>query len=489
MELGKIGSGLDVASIVKALVDADVAPKNNSLDRREKGLNAELSGLSTLKSALSILDSSLADLKDGSAFESLAIKAPASADIVQTGSPTEGNYSLSISALATSQVLASAGFASATTAVGTGTLTLLIGDPTYSSGSSGAYSGFVADATKTVSITIDSSNNTVSGIRDAINASTAGITASLVVDGDLTRLLFTCDETGKDKAMSIVSDDDDGDDSNNSGLSQLSYNISSGSFFGNLSEPRASQDANFSLNGLNLTNASNKISGLVEGLDFTLRSVTTGVDAVVVQRDSAAIEAKVQKFTDAYNAYQSTLSSLMDYTDTAGVLSGDSTARRIQSAIRSAATGAISIAGNTFSSLADVGITSDRFGALALSSTKFQAALASSSDDMKAFFSGSTLTQNLSDNTDARGLADNLATVINTYINSSTGMLGSRETQIEGSIRNIADDRADVITRMTKLEERYTRQFTAMDTLVSQLQGTSDFLSNQMDALKAAANR
>ena len=108
---------------------------------------------------------------------------------------------------------------------------------------------------------------------------------------------------------------------------------------------------------------------------------------------------------------------------------------------------------------------------------------------MKEFFSGSTITQNLTDNTDSNGLADSLTTIIDTYINSSTGMLGSRETQIEDSIRDIADDRADVITRMAKLEERYTRQFTAMDTLVSRLQGTSDFLSNQMDALKAAANR
>ena len=489
MELGKIGSGLDVAAIVTALVDAEVAPKNNSLDRREAGLTAELSGFGTLKAALSTLDSSLADLKSGSAFESLSITSPASADIVQTGCPVEGNYSLSVSALATSQVLASSGFASATTVVGTGTLTILIGDPTYSSGTSGSYSGFAADATKTVSITIDSSNNTVSGIRDAINASTAGVTASLVVDGDLTRLLFTCDETGKDKAMSLVIDDDDLDDSNNSGLSQLAYNVASGSFVGNLSEPRASQDASFSLNGLDLTNASNTISGLVEGLDFTLKSVTTGVDSVTVQRDSVAIEANVQKFIDAYNIYQSTLSSLMDYTDTAGVLSGDSTARRIQSAIRSATTGAISIVGNTFSSLADVGVTSDRFGVLSLSSTDFQAALASNSDDLKEFFSGSTITQNLTDNTDSNGLADTLTTVLDTYINNSTGMLGSRETQINDSIRDIADDRADLITRMAKLEERYTRQFTAMDTLVSRLQGTSDFLSNQMDALKAAANR
>ena len=142
--------------------------------------------------------------------------------------------------------MASPGFASATTLVGTGTLTFQIGNPSYSSGTSGAYSGFVPDATKTVSITIDSTNNTLGGIRDAVNASGVGVTASLVADGDNTRLLFTADSSGADTAMSIVTDDADGDDSNTSGLSRLAYNTSAG--FSNMTEARSSQDASFSLN-------------------------------------------------------------------------------------------------------------------------------------------------------------------------------------------------------------------------------------------------
>ena len=155
--------------------------------------------------------------------------------------------------------------------VGTGTLTLEIGQPTYSSGVSGSYSGFVADASKTVSISIDSSNNTLAGIRDAINASTAEITASLVVDGNQTRLLFTADNTGAATAMSISIDDDDGNDADASNLSRLAYNVTAG--FSNVSEARASQDASFKLNGLDLTNSSNVISGLVDGLDVTLKKL------------------------------------------------------------------------------------------------------------------------------------------------------------------------------------------------------------------------
>lgn len=489
MQLGQVGSGLDVDAIVKALVDADVAPKTNALDRKSSGLTAELTAIGSLKSVMSTLNTSLTGLADGSDFDLLSIDSPDEITVLQTGSPAAGSYSIDINALAQTQVLATSGFASATTVVGTGTLTFKIGQPAYSSGSSGAYSSFSADATKTVSVTIDSTNNTLSGVRDAINASSVGITASLVVDGTQSRLLLSADDSGASTAFTVSVDDDDLNDSDTSGLSQLAYNIDSGSFVGNLAEARSSQDAAFVLNGLSLTNSSNTISGLIDGLDVTLKKVTASAETILVQKDVAAIEAKVKVFVDAYNSYQSKLSSLMDYTSTDGALAGDSTARRVQTSLRAATTGVLAISGNSYTSLSDLGITSDRYGQLSLKSSDFQAALTANADDVKTLFAGSTTSTGLTDNTDSTGLADTLTAALDTYINSSTGMLTAQETRLSGSIDDIADDRLDIISRMASLEERYTRQFTAMNTLVGQLQGTSDFLTNQMDAIKAAANR
>jgi len=489
MQLGTVGSGLDVEAIVQALVDADVAPKTNALDRKESGLQAELTAIGSLKSSLASLETAITGLVDGTDFDALSIDAPDAVAVLQTGAPASGQYTIDVNSLAASQVLASGGFASASTVVGTGTITIKVGAPTYTSGSSGSYTGFAEDASKTVTITIDGTNNTLSGIRDAVNASSAGVTASLVVDGSQTRLLFTADDSGAGNAISISTDDDDSNDTNAAGLSQLAYNVDSGSFTGNLSEARSSQDASFTLNGLALTNSSNNIAGLVDGLDFTLKKVTSSAETILIQKDTAGIESKVQGFVDAYNSYQTTLSSLMDYTDAAGALSGDSTARRIQSAIRSITTGVLDLPGNAFTALSDIGITSDQYGKLTLSSADFQSALGTNAADLKKFFAGATATTGLSDNTDSTGLADVLSSAIDTYINNSSGMLVAREDRIDQSIDDIADDRLDVIARMASLEERYTRQFTAMDTLVSQLQGTSDFLTNQMDAIKAAANR
>ena len=101
--------------------------------------------------------------------------------------------------------------------------------------------------------------------------------------------------------------------------------------------------------------------------------------------------------------------------------------------------------------------------------------MSSNASDLKRFFGGTDIATNLSDNTDSTGLADVLKDAIDTYINSSSGMLVSREDRIDDSIDDIADDRLDVIERMASLEERYTKQFTAMDTLVGQLQEQAIF--------------
>jgi flagellar hook-associated protein 2 len=476
------GAGLDVEAIVSALVEADIAPKTNSLNRRESGLTAELSAVGSLKSVLSDLNKSLADLSDGSAFDLMSIDTPAAVDVVQTGSPSVGQYSIEVDTLAASQVLATGGFASAAAIVGSGTLTIAVGTPSYAEGAtSGAYTGYTAASGKTATITLDSANNTVSGLRDAVNAAKIGITASLVVDGDQTRLLFTADDTGAATAMSITSSD--------VSLAQLTHGYSGGSFSSNLTEARSPTDASFKLNGLSLTNASNNITGVLDGLYLTLKKTTTSAENILITKDSAGIETKIKSFVDSYNDYQATLSSLMDYEDEAGALAGDSTARRIQTAIRAQTTGILTLEGNSFSAISNLGITADDAGKLSINSSDFQAALTQNAEDLKTFFAGSTTTSGLSDNTDATGLADLLRASVDNYINSATGMLISREERIDSALKDIDDDRLDVISRMETLEAQYTKQFTAMNTLVGTLQGTSDFLTNQMDAIKAAANR
>ena len=180
-------------------------------------------------------------------------------------------------------------------------------------------------------------------------------------------MLLTADDSGAETAIAVITDDDDSSDGDSVGLSQLAYNVDAGVFTGNLSESRSSSDASFTLNGLALTSTSNTIVGLVDGLNFTLKKLRLALIRYVFQRPRGNRKAEVQGFIDAYNSYQETLSTLMNYEDAQGALAGDSTARRIRGALRSTATmGIVSLSGNDFTSLSDIGVESDRYGKLTL---------------------------------------------------------------------------------------------------------------------------
>lgn len=476
--LGSVGSGLDVDAIVSALVNAELAPRTSSLDRREREFSAELSALGTVKSLLSSTQSTLDNLDFATDFNQFSVDAPSQVTVEKSSSAIAGRYTIDVSKLASSQVLASGTFADSTATVGTGTLTFEFGTPTHASGSSGPYSGFTPDATKTASVVIDSSNNTLAGIRDAVNAAGIDVTVSLVLDGSQTRLLFTSKDTGAANAMSITVSDGDGNNTNASGLSQLAHGYDSGTstFTGNMTEAQVGIDAEFTLNGLSLTSASNTIAGLVDGLDFTLKETTTSAVEVVVSRDNDAIIEDVQSFVDSYNAYQSALDRLTAFSEkgTSGALLGDSMARQLQQTLRSSLSDPINISGSSYTTLSSLGITTDRDGQLSLDTEDLKSALVADADNVFKFFTGES---------GITGFAERLDTSIDIYANVATGLVASRENSLESQLDDIDDARLALDRRLLSLEERYLRQFTAMDTLVGQLQATNEFLSNQLKNL------
>lgn len=471
--LGVYGTGLDTNAIVAALVNAEVAPLSSRLDRQEEERSAELSSLGGLKASLASIESSLEALEDGTAFDALNISSPSEVTVTKSGTASAGRFEINVTNLASAHSLYSGSFSATTTVIGTGTLTIDIGAPTYASGSSGAYSGFSSNAT--TNITIDSTNNTVAGIRDAINDANAGVTAAILSDGSNVRLVVTSNDTGASNAVSISVSDGDVANTDASGLSQLAYHYDSATaaHVGNLTESQTAEDASFSLNGIALTNASNSISGLIDGLDFTLNNVTTSAVNVVVEQDQDAIIDDIEAFVDAYNAYQSSLASSMSYDENSGsgIFQGDSMVRQLSTALRTSLTDEVAGLSGSINLLSTIGVTADRYGQLAIDSTELKNAISSDSTSVKQFFSG--------DGTND-GLSRRVLDTVDVYTNVSSGLISSRETSIQSLLDKIDDDRLVIERRMASLESRYLRQFTAMDALVGQLQSTSDFLTNQL---------
>ena len=383
-----IGSGLDINSLVGQLVQAEATPAVNVLDRREAGLQAELSAYGTLRSALSEFRSSVGFLSNVSAFQSIDASS-SDEDIltVQSGEGVvDGNYRIRVDQLAEAHSLVTGGFTDTTDVVGTGSITFKFGTGVYTSNTD-TYA-FTQDANKAAqTVTIDSSNNTLQGVSDAINDADIGVTASIIFDGSAYRLTLQADDAGASNALEVsVVDTGDSDNTNNSGLSQLAFNTS----VTNLDETVAAQDARFAINGLNVISSSNKVTDAIDGVTLNLvKADTTKTLDVTISRNTGVISNAVNNFVNDYNSLVSTIDDLSGYdveSDQAGILLGDGVVRSLAAQLRSTINDAARELSGSFTSLASIGITTERDGSLAVDSAVLDEAINEDPDGVAALF-------------------------------------------------------------------------------------------------------
>ncbi|OUS10624.1 hypothetical protein A9Q90_00660 [Gammaproteobacteria bacterium 54_18_T64] len=376
-----IGSGLDLGSLVGQLVAAERAPAENRLARQEAGFQADLSAFGSLQSVLSSFQSALEGVQDLSTYTKRNSSASDSSVLTVSSGETAaaGHYDVSVSALSKAHSLAtSTVYTSTTDVVGEGVITFRFGTTDYTSPTPGpeSYDSFSVNADKpAASVTIDSTNNTLAGVRDAINAAKAGVNASIVNDGTGFRLLLASADTGAANSLEVAVTE-----SGPAGLSALEFSATAT----NLNQTVAAQDAAFTVNGLAVTSATNQVSSVIEGVELTLLKITEGTPVGIdVSRDRDAIKAAINGFIGAYNSYIDTANSLSSYdpdTREAGLLIGDAGLRGITAALRSEINNAVTGAGR-FSTLASVGITTDTDGKLQLDSDDLDAVL---DDDFSA---------------------------------------------------------------------------------------------------------
>ena len=380
-----IGSGLDVESLVSQLILADVQPAENLLNRKESTYQAQLTAYGSVKGVLAQFQAAAASagaagqytgkLANTALYDTVTASATSSAAV--------GDYSVDVTALAKAQSLASSAFSATTDTLGTGTLTISLGTVGYDSGTS-SVTGFTQKTdTTSVSVIIDSSNNTLTGVRDALNAASAGLNASVVNDGSGYRLVIQSDSTGAENAVSIsVADTGDSNSTDNAGLSQLAFNQTAA----HLLQTGAGTDAAIKINGLDVTSTSNTVTAAVEGVSFTLKKITSSPVLISVTKDTAKATAGVNGLITAFNQFNTEINSLTSYnatTASGSVLTGDATLRNLASNVRAALNAAVANSGGQYSTLAELGITTNVIdGSLALDSTKFDAILKNDATDV-----------------------------------------------------------------------------------------------------------
>ncbi|WP_312262671.1 flagellar filament capping protein FliD [Candidatus Igneacidithiobacillus taiwanensis] len=363
--LSGLVSGIDVQSLITNLSAAYQAPIT-LLQNQESTQQTTLSAWGTLQSSLSSLQSALASLQNiGSTNNRTATVTNGSlATATASANAQPGSYNLSNIVLAQAQSVYSQSFANTSSGLGTGTLQIQVG--------SGAVQNVV----------INSDNDSLDGIAQAINQANVGVTAGVIYDGSGYRLTLTGTQTGVDQSFTVAVSGATGS------LGSLSY--SSGSS-GGMSLSQAAQNASLSINGLAVTSSSNTISGAIPGVTLNLLQASSGSTTLQVSANNSAFVTTVQSFVSAFNKTMTTINQLTAYNAQAGSggpLLGNAAVNGLRTQLLNLISnpGVGLSSGASYNSLGSVGLGLSSSGTISLNASTLQTALSADYQDVVGLF-------------------------------------------------------------------------------------------------------
>jgi len=361
------GSGIDVNNLVDQLSAAQKAPQQDLIDQRQAANTAKVSALGNMSSAIDSFASALGTLiSGGSLFSQPDVSDSSVLTATALAGSRIGNLSaaITVSQIAAAQTLASASLASRAEPVGEGTLT-------------------IATAAGSFNVVIDSSNNSLDGLAQAINKAGAGVTASVVTDTSGARLVIK-GQTGAANAFTLsVADGTD------SGLERFAYDPDTA---GGMDLKVSAQDAIVSLDGVEVHRATNSFTDLIPGVQITLKKAAPDAPVTMgATRPTAAIQQAVGDFVEAYNQLQQMINEAIKPAadGTAGPLRGDIGVQQMQRQLAQLTTAVLSSAGDGPHTLAEIGVRTNRDGTLSVDQTVLANALANNPDGVEALFNPS----------------------------------------------------------------------------------------------------
>ncbi len=470
-----IGSGADLNSLVTQLVAVERQPLQQ-MRSAASGLQTQVSSYGKLSSLLSGLQSAANKINSSALWSQSSARSSddTAVGVVGGSGAAAGNYTVSVSKLASSQtVVTASSLSSATSTVGSGTMTLELGEweqePLQ-------FVPHVGRDPTTVNIEAD---DTLTSLRDKINALDGGVTAALVTDSSGVRLSLRSTASGKENGFRVQVSDNDGTAADNSGLSRFAYDPGNATTGTELKQAAANAQA--VVNGIPVSSASNDLSGVVEGVTFKLRKENFGSAEVAVSTDSENVKKAVQAFADSYNELAKNITEQTRFdasTRQGGPLQGDSAVGTIQRQLRGLINSA-SGASSSFARLSDVGLQLQRDGTLSVNSTKLDAALSNPVELKKAFTNSDTGTG--ANSGFARRYADLASQVLGT-----DGTLTTRTQSLQKMLTQNSEAQTRLNDRVDRFQQRMVQQYTALDGNLSRLNALSSSVTQQLARLNTS---
>jgi flagellar hook-associated protein 2 len=475
-----VGSNLDLSSLLDSL-QTDEEKRLDPITAKQTSYNAKLTAYGTLQSALEAFSTASAALADPTLYTQ---KVASTSDNFTTdigANAVSGSYSISIQQLASAQSLVTQNVASDTSTALGGT-----------ADSSGRTLSIQVGSGAAVNISLTDAQTSLSGLRDAINGANAGVTASIMQSGDSGyQLVVTSNATGENSGITMSVS---GDDTLNGILGYSGGNVDPDTASvpaTGMKETTQGKDALLTVNGVSVDRSSNTISDVPQGVTLTLNSVTTSTQNLVLRQSVTGSDKAIDDWMTAYNTLLTTFNSLDQYTAVAagddqsttnGVLLGDSVLNSVKEQISSVLSSAQS--SPTFKVLSQLGITvKDDYGnadngTLSADETTLIKNLSDNPTAVSAFFVGDGKTT---------GLATQMVNIANTFT-ASDGVIDGATDSINSILTGLSKQYTQVQTSIDADIARYKTQFTQLDVLMSSLNQTSTFLTQQFNAMSGVSN-
>ncbi|MFL1558656.1 flagellar filament capping protein FliD [Pseudomonas sp. O11] len=452
-----IGSNIDTQAIVKSLVDAEKVPKQTQINTASQKATTTLSSLGKIQAALDAFRGALDNMTASSSFTGLTGSSSDEKVATMTASNTasNGSFRLIVSQLAQASKLSTKNFTG-----GTSTVVNATDKPTTLT---------ISQSGKNYDVNIPA-GATLQQVRDSINTQfgTSGLSANIQTDSNGSRLILTSTTMGTGSDLTL---------SGNSGLDVGSTVVD---------EP---QDALYSIDGVDSVSKTNNIEGALSGVNIKLVSVsptkTVGdtsptavrtATLITVSTNNTALKSGVKGFIDSYNALitamnaETKITKNLDGSTVAAALTGDSTMRSLQAAIRNEFN---TISGTgTFKSLAQFGVsTSSTTGLLSMDDKKWDAAVKTNAADINSMFTGKN------------GMLARMKSATDDFAKATTGVLATRSTSLSDSLKDLSKQQDTLNERMDLLTKSLSDKYNAMDTLVAQLRQQSTSVMTTLNAL------
>lgn len=434
-----VSSGIDYQQLITQLLSVKKQPIYK-LESDKSKYDKLSSAYETLGSKVDALKSAADDLRTSASFDvftnEISDETILGATIGSTAS--KGSYDIVVSNIAKSHKIAADGVAADTTTVaaGAGSFNFTVG--------AGAEQSVAVDAT-----------TTLSDLRTAINDLDAGVTATIINDGDPAnpyRLVLTSDDTGTSNAITITQND-----------TTLNF----------ATTLQAATDASFTVDGMAVTKTSNTVTDVIEGVTLDLKSADAATTVTLnVARDAEAIEEKIQTMVTAYNDIVTYIKANNRYdseTKKAGYFFGDVVARSIWDDLRRSMTDPVSGLPDTMNRLLHVGITTDTEGKMSVDSTDLADAIAGSFDDVVNLFV---------DGTSTTGVAGAVYDKADSITDFADGRIKGRQDGLNRSITSIEKSIENRERELNQYEDMIRAQFMALETMLASFKSQSSFLMN-----------